>query len=159
MNGATIKTRSSTATETRTLASRFGSRLFEPGESAGRVTGFSVGIGADPSVGPVYLVDSLSGIIALIDYRRQQHPLESDTAEARELDVESEVREFLGDQWRAVASIVSDQEGAEWPEEEFEMVDWDVRIETPPPRPSRRVVVKFQKGSYRPPRIIDDPED
>jgi hypothetical protein len=44
-------------------------------------------------------------------------------------------------------------------EEDLETVDWDVRIETPPSRPFRRVLMDFQKGSYRRPRIVDDPED
>lgn len=43
--------------------------------------------------------------------------------------------------------------------EEAELIDWDVRIETPPPRPSQYVVVRFEKGSYRLPRVDDDPED
>ncbi len=38
-------------------------------------------------------------------------------------------------------------------------VDWDVRIEKPPLRPSEQVVVRFIQGSYRPPRIVEDPEE
>lgn len=41
---------------------------------------------------------------------------------------------------------------------EPETVEWDVQMESPPPRPSRTVVVKFEKVPCRPPRIVDDPE-
>lgn len=44
-------------------------------------------------------------------------------------------------------------------ETELEVVDWDVQIEQLPPRPSQQIVVRFIQGSYRPPRIIDDPEN
>lgn len=44
-------------------------------------------------------------------------------------------------------------------EEEIETIDWDVKIEQLPPRHSEQVVVRFTQGSYRPPRIVDDPED
>ncbi len=44
-------------------------------------------------------------------------------------------------------------------EQECEMLDWDVCIETLPPRPSREVVLRFEAGSYRPPRTVIDPED
>ncbi len=40
-----------------------------------------------------------------------------------------------------------------------EKVDWDVRIETPPSRPTRRIEVVFRKEGYRRPRIVDQPED
>ena len=41
----------------------------------------------------------------------------------------------------------------------METVDWDVQIEQLPPRPSEQVVATFVQGHYRPPRIVDDPED
>jgi len=44
-------------------------------------------------------------------------------------------------------------------EEELEMLDWDFRIETPPPCRSEWITVEFVKGSCRAPRIVDDPED
>ena len=42
--------------------------------------------------------------------------------------------------------------------ETIEEVDWDVQIETPPKRDSVEVVLMFEEGAYRPPRIVDDPE-
>ena len=42
--------------------------------------------------------------------------------------------------------------------EELESVDWELQIESPPPRPSRMVMVKFEKGSCRPPRIVANPD-
>jgi hypothetical protein len=42
--------------------------------------------------------------------------------------------------------------------EELEIVDWEMQIE-PPPRPSRTVVVKFEKGPCRQPAIVADPEE
>jgi hypothetical protein len=41
--------------------------------------------------------------------------------------------------------------------EELETVDWDVQIEQLPPRRSEQILVRFVQGSYRPPRIVDDP--
>jgi len=38
-------------------------------------------------------------------------------------------------------------------------LDWDVQIEQLPPRHSEQAVVTFIQGSYRPPRIVDDPEE
>lgn len=35
--------------------------------------------------------------------------------------------------------------------------DWDLQIETPPPRHSEQVVVKFIPGAYRKPKIVEDP--
>ncbi len=40
-----------------------------------------------------------------------------------------------------------------------ETVDWDVHIETPPPRPSQTLTVRFVQGDYRRPKISDDPQD
>ena len=42
--------------------------------------------------------------------------------------------------------------------DDLETVDWDVKIEQLPPRPSRQIVVKFIQGSYRPPCINKDPD-
>lgn len=42
---------------------------------------------------------------------------------------------------------------------DIETVDWDVQIEQLPPRCSEQVVIGFVQGSYRPPCIIDNPED
>ena len=33
------------------------------------------------------------------------------------------------------------------------------RIETPPHRASKEILLTFEKGVYRPPRIVDDPEE
>ena len=41
-------------------------------------------------------------------------------------------------------------------DDEPDLVDCDLRIETPPPRHARRVVVTFQEGSYRP--LVDHPQ-
>jgi hypothetical protein len=38
-------------------------------------------------------------------------------------------------------------------------VDWDARIETLPARDSEEIVLRFQEGAARLPRIIADPED
>ena len=45
------------------------------------------------------------------------------------------------------------------PGEWLDTVDWEVRIESPLARPSRTVTIKFEKGSYRPPRIVANPEE
>ena len=43
--------------------------------------------------------------------------------------------------------------------EAVEGVDWELQIESPPPRPSRTVMVKFEKGPCRPARIVANPEE
>jgi hypothetical protein len=43
--------------------------------------------------------------------------------------------------------------------EGLESVDWELEIESPPPRPSRTVTVKFEKGTCRRPRIVANPEE
>lgn len=43
--------------------------------------------------------------------------------------------------------------------EGLESVDWELQIESPPPRPSRTIMVKFEKGPCRPPRIVTNPEE
>jgi hypothetical protein len=40
-----------------------------------------------------------------------------------------------------------------------ETVDWELRIEDLPPRPAQTKLVKFERGSYRAPRIVDNPEE
>lgn len=40
-----------------------------------------------------------------------------------------------------------------------DVIDWDVRIETPPPRLSRTMAVRFVDGGRRLPRISEDLED
>ncbi len=40
-----------------------------------------------------------------------------------------------------------------------ETVDWEMRIEELPPRPFQMVRLRFERGSYRPPRIVDNPEE
>jgi len=39
------------------------------------------------------------------------------------------------------------------------VIDWDVKIEVPPPRPSRTVTARFVKGGRRPIRVNNDPQD
>jgi hypothetical protein len=58
-----------------------------------------------------------------------------------------------------VPSAVLSEKNAGTPEDLDGGVDWDVRIETPPPRPAGHVVVRFQQGGQRQPRIVDDIED
>lgn len=41
---------------------------------------------------------------------------------------------------------------------QIEEVDWDARIETLPKRASTEVMIMFEEGAYRSPRIVDDPE-
>jgi hypothetical protein len=45
------------------------------------------------------------------------------------------------------------EEGAEG------VIDWDVQIDDPPPRPSQTVKVQFVEGGQRPLTIPDDPLD
>ncbi len=45
------------------------------------------------------------------------------------------------------------------PSHSIETVDWELQMENVPSRPVRTVVVKFEKGSYRLPRIVDNPEE
>lgn len=41
---------------------------------------------------------------------------------------------------------------------QIEEVDWDAGIETLPKRASTEVMIMFEEGAYRSPRIVDDPE-
>jgi hypothetical protein len=39
------------------------------------------------------------------------------------------------------------------------LIDWDVKIDVPPPRPTEIVALHFVNGGKRPIRIMDDPQD
>jgi hypothetical protein len=41
----------------------------------------------------------------------------------------------------------------------IETVDWELQVENLPPRSGQTVLIKFEQGSYRPPRIADNPEE
>ncbi|MHC4402295.1 MAG: hypothetical protein ACYTG0_21735 [Planctomycetota bacterium] len=179
MTEPAIQTSSNTATGTRGFADRLGTRFFEWGES-GRATGFSEGSGLDPSPVPVYLVQIMPGIRALID-----HSAKADTAGMILVDeAESDVAHLLSGEPLSVGALLHDlghlpvrfdqvvallhdlghlprlyRERTGRSEEELETIDWDVRITAPPPRRADRIVVTFREGSHRPPRIVDDPED
>ncbi|MBI2190732.1 MAG: hypothetical protein HYU36_01950 [Planctomycetes bacterium] len=43
--------------------------------------------------------------------------------------------------------------------EEQEILDWDAHIETPPPRPSKTIRVRFVNAGRRPPSIVEEPRD
>jgi hypothetical protein len=189
MTRLAIQTHRNTATGTRSPAGRLGTQLYEQGESARGITGFSAGADLDPSPVGTYLINALPGIDALIDHQRQQRFFEGGTSEALVIDVEYDVAQLLGGRSGAPAAFAAllydlarvpwssheyalvppirrspemeslDQKGTERSEEELEMVDWDVRIETPPPRRGERVIITFREGSYRLPRIVYDPED
>ena len=184
----TIETRCNTATGTRTYTNWLGTRASGQGGSASRFTRFPSGGGAEPSPVPVYLVDTLTGVKALFKHRRQQYAKELAATVELEGEVESELIRRLADWRTALEAFASAHElahaaptsaqswwtysfpesildelvpdgGVENVREELETVDWDVQIEQLPPRRSEQVVVRFKQGSYRPPRIIDDPED
>ncbi|MFH1921743.1 MAG: hypothetical protein ABIP48_17910 [Planctomycetota bacterium] len=152
----------------------------------GKVTASSTGSGPELSPVRTYQMHVLPWIDAFIGLQRRHS--EGDLAEIFEVDVENDVADRFADWSRGVAALLSaqdlarlswssrppswchfgggstglqlsDQDAAEWPEEELETVDWDVRIETLPPRRAQRVVVTFREGAYRVPRIVDDPED
>jgi hypothetical protein len=44
------------------------------------------------------------------------------------------------------------------PDDEI-VIDWDVKIEVPPPRPSQTVTARFIQGGRRPLRVSNDPQD
>jgi len=185
----TIETHCNTATGTRTYTNRLGTRASGQGGSASRSTRFPSGGGAEPSPVPVDLVDTLTGVKALFKHRRQPYAKElAATLVEREVEFESELTRRLADLRTVLEAFASAHElahaaptsGQSWwtysyPEsvldelvpdggvenvrEELETVDWDVQSEQLPPRRSEQVVVRFKQGSYRPPRIIDDPED
>ena len=184
----TIKTRCNTASGTRAYTNRLGTRASGQGGSASRFTRFPSGGGAEPSPVPVYLVDTLTGVKALIKHRRQQYAKELAATLECEVEVESQLTQRFADWRTALEALASAHDlahaaqtsGQSWwtysfPEsipdelvpdggtenarEELETINWDVKIEQLPPRRSEQVVVKFIQGSYRPPRIIDNPED
>ena len=51
------------------------------------------------------------------------------------------------------------QDGREPAAVDDDWLDWDVKIEIPPPRPTRPVVVCFVEAGRRPIRISEDPQD
>ena len=187
MNEAPILTRSSTATGTRSFANRLGTHLVGRAESVGETTRSAPPLEREPTpVGHYLTAEALPGINALIDHCRKQQAAEIDTTEFPLVGAETGVVYLRDDRllffdallqglgqvpqhWRDLSSghpiewpiemQFSDQEATESLEADIEIVDWDIRIETPPPRPSQHVVVRFQEGSYRLPRIVDDPED
>jgi len=186
MSAQVFQTYSDTATRTRALAGRLGTQLLQEDEWALEATGFSAGTGPEGSSVRTYLAKVLPGIEALGAERRLQSTVEADTIVFCIAETEAAVARPSGDWAVALASIMQDLSHAAWPspghswsrlpygaeteeptgeetsespEEELETVDWDVRIETPPPRRAQRVVVTFRQGSYRPPRFADDPED
>ncbi len=180
MSTRTIHTSSDTATRTRISAGRLGTQVFSPSESA-----LGAGAGLEESAVRTYLAKVLPGVEALIARGRQKHIIDDDTIAFRVAEDESEVAHLRRDWEVAMAAMMhdlgrafgssgyprsrapygaatkqfSDEEEREPSEDELEMVDWDVRIETPPPRRAERFAVTFREGSYRPPRIVDDPED
>ena len=180
MSDATIQARSSSATETRGFANERALQLCETGESTGRDADFPVGV--DPSG---CVTKSVSGIGAFIDHCRREHRREDNTADVGASRMETSAVDLF-DAWGRTSAPLDDLCRPSWPsycftrspsvslpagdrsakeraagrrEEEIEVVDWDARIETPPPRKSRRIVVTFREGSYRRPRIVDDLED
>lgn len=117
----------------------------------------------------------LEGVQALIKYREQSRMVVIDYWEEEPLDIARTIIQLLKSPSSQVGCIPtrdrqSFQEEASgtglsynFPEvplgQWLETVDWELKIEPPPPRSSRTVMVKFEKGSYRPPRIVGDPEE
>jgi len=188
MTVATIQTQCNTATGTRVNVNRLGMGGLGQGRPPSRLTRLPSATGAEPSPVPVYIRDALMGFEALCRHRRQEYANELVATVASEIEVESELTQQLADWQTALEALVSarirahsarafsqswwtyslpksvpdeiaSDEGTKNTLHEPEMVDWDVRIEQLPPRRSEQVVVRFTQGSYRSPRIIDDPED
>ena len=176
----TIGTHSSTATGTRAYANRFGSQFWGHEGPASRFTGFPSGTSAEPSTLRLFVVDALPGFEILAKHLRQQEHFA--TLETK-VHVEGDLTQRFADWWTALEPLVAAHtlahaaptSGLPWctysfpkrildelvPDkgEELETVDWNVQIDQLPPRRSKQVVVRFARGSYRPPHIIDDPED
>jgi hypothetical protein len=183
MSMPTIETRRNTASETRYSPRRFGLDVFECGKPGNRPARSLTGYGSGVSRLPDYFDKALPGFHALIASRTHDP---SDAIEraavGKELtfwvaQLSASIAELTAtqrcdrtvDDWHWLSSgqtfhQASQAEGEmdetlAVSEQEHEMVDWDVCIETLPPRPSRQVVLGFEPGSYRPPRIVIDPED
>lgn len=181
----TIEMPRNSATGTRTSKSRFRSPLFESEETANRLSDYPCGSSQEPSGIPSMLEGSLFGMSSWIEHQGKQSATDDSTTErntsalasglARIMRLASPIvhsssavyaivstpslrdRSFIDhymQQDQPVADVETDKI-----EEDLEIIDWDVHIDQLPPRHSETVVVKFTEGSYRPPRIVDNPED
>lgn len=184
MSSAIIETRSSTDTGTRAVANRPGSRPFALGESSGRTPAFLTGMNVSFSPAQDYPLIARCAK-ALIDRRRQYHFLDDVGFEIKAeitklLDdwwrgiggvVSAHDFGHVAERFPSASFFFSSasptstaaplprQTATEPPEEAPETIDWDVRIETVAPRRSEWIAAEFVEGSYRKPRIVDDPED
>lgn len=183
MSMATIETRRNTASETRYSPERFGLDVFERGKPGNRLARSRTSYGSGISRLPDYFDKALPGFHALIASRTHDPSDASERAAAggeltswvaqlsttiAELTAAQRCDRIVDDWHWLSSSEMFDQafqpegemdENLAVSEQEHEMVDWDVCIETLPPRPSCQVVLRFEAGAYRPPRIVIDPED
>lgn len=70
--------------------------------------------------------------------------------------------------WERIFGSGPEETAKDWEMMEIAGVPFQTRLDEtldtdtvvmPPPRRSEKVVVRFTQGSYRKPRIVDDPED
>lgn len=189
MTNRTIQTHRNTATNTRRFQDKPRSPQGNWKRSSNRITGSSSEADMEMPLIPYWLGSFLPGVSALLEHHRRQPATSSWGFEEQGTPLESAmVHLLMGDRTASavelpchvvdvLSTISSSRSSDVFPEsaltqpdldnrkdddagnEEIEMIDWDVRIEPLPARPSEQIQIRFIQGGYRAPRIIDDPED